>query len=95
MLFHITSKHNYQTCGTTTGVGQSPEYNRWVEGNDKVKVLGVWPYQGLHTVYAIVESDDIQAVLDLTSDHRTRGTAEVVPVVDGQQLRKDRGFWGK
>ena len=37
MLFHITSKHNDQVCGTTTGEGQSPEYNRWVEGNDKVK----------------------------------------------------------
>ena len=46
MLFHITSKHNYQTCGTTTGEGQSPEYNRWVEGNDKVTGITIKTEEG-------------------------------------------------
>ena len=46
MLYHITNRHNYQTCGATTGKGKQPEYNRWVEGNEKVKVLGVWAHEG-------------------------------------------------
>ena len=95
MLYHITNRHNYQTCGATTGKGKQPEYNRWVEGNEKVKVLGVWAHQGLHEIYAVVESNDYQAVLDLTAGARADGTSQVLPVVDRVQYRKDIGFWGK
>tara|TARA_A100001037_G_scaffold120713_1_gene109850 strand:+ start:263 stop:565 length:303 start_codon:yes stop_codon:yes gene_type:complete len=95
MLFHITNRHNYETCGGTTGKSLTPEYNRWIEGNDKVKVLGVWPYNPMHTIFAVVESEDYQAVLDLTSDARKSGTSEIVPVVDGFERRQAQGFWGK
>jgi len=43
MIFHITSQHDYESCeGTQEQRGEDvpprSERQRWVEGNDKVKV---------------------------------------------------------
>ncbi len=45
MLFHVTNEHDHLTCpGRPDGPGPDAqrEAQKWIEGNDEVKVLGVW-----------------------------------------------------
>ena len=59
MLFHITSQHNWETCeGSREFKGENvpprSERQRWLEGNEKVKVIGAYGCQTQHRYYAIV-----------------------------------------
>ena len=73
------------------------ERQRWVEGNDKVKVLSAYGYQTQHRYYAIVEADDYADVQALFSaaGHIRAGEVEVLPVNDAIARRKEFGEWGK
>lgn len=97
MLFHVAAKHSYETCpGVQHGI-ESEELNtfsRWVEGNEDVKVLGVWGYNVSHTTYAVIEADDMQKITTLLRPVMGAGDVEVLPVMDGVLQRKERGFWG-
>ena len=45
MLFHVTTAHDHMTCPAREGGVESDaarEFQKWIEGNDEVKVLGVW-----------------------------------------------------
>jgi len=47
MLFHVTSKHSYETCPAVQHGTQSDEVrdlSSWVEGNEDVKIIGAWGY---------------------------------------------------
>ena len=62
MLFHVTAQHDHQTCeGAMRARGEDVaprnETERWLEGNDKVKVLTALGYISEHRFYAIVESE--------------------------------------
>ncbi len=64
MLFHVTNEHDHLTCpGRADGPGPDAlrESQKWIEGNDKVKVLGVWGHQPSHKSYAIIEESDFAA----------------------------------
>ena len=72
MIFHITSQHDYESCeGIQEHRGEDvpprSERQRWVEGNDKVKVIGAYGYQTQQRYYAIVEADDYADVQALFS----------------------------
>ena len=76
MIFHITSQHDYESCEGIQEHRQEhrwedgpprSERQRWVEGNDKVKVIGAYGYQTQHRYYAIVEADDYADVQALFS----------------------------
>ena len=102
MIFHITSQHDYESCdGTREQRGETVpprfERQRWVEGNDKVKVLSAYGYQTQHRYYAIVEADDYADVQALFSaaGHIRAGEVEVLPVNDAIAKRKEYGEWGK
>ena len=102
MIFHITSQHDYESCeGTQEHWGEDvpprSERQRWVEGNDKVKVIGAYGYQTQHRYYAIVEADDYADVQALFSaaGHIWAGEVEVVPVNDQIARRKEFGEWEK
>ena len=98
MLFHVTAKHNYETCPAIQSGFDSDktvEFQRWIEGNEDVKVLGVWGYQLSHTAYAVLESDDMQSVTTLLRPQMGRGNIEIVPVMDNMAMRKEKGQWGK
>ena len=101
MLFHVMAQHNWETCegrleaeGNTKAVSRA-ERTRWVEGNEKVKVLGAWGYQTELTLYALIESDDYIAVQQLFSPLVWRGSVQVRPVRDEISVRTDAGDWGK
>ena len=68
---------------------------RWMEGDENVKVLGVWGYQVSHTVYAVLEATDMQSITSLLRPQMGRGDIQVLPVNDNIAMRKEMGNWGK
>ena len=100
MLFHVTAQHDHQTCegamrARGEDVAQRNETERWLEGNDKVKVLIALGYISEHRYYAIVESDDYSDVNLLMQGHVFRGSVEILPCLDMVEQRKRNGEWGK
>jgi hypothetical protein len=69
------------------------EAQKWLEGNDDVKVLGVWGHQPSHKSWAIIEASDFQAVATLLRSQMLIGKTEVMPVNDNIAMRKARGHW--
>ena len=101
MLFHVKAEHYWETCEGRLEAEGNPkatsraERTRWVVGSDKVKVIGEWGYQTEHTLYAIIEPDDYDAVRALFSPLIWRGPVEVRPVRDEIVMRQGFGDWGK
>ena len=71
------------------------EGERWVEGNDDVKVITAGGYQAAHRYYAVVEADDYNSVVLLFNALMWRGDVEILPVNDMIARRKASGNWGK
>ena len=96
MLFHVTAEHDYMTCpGRDGGVGSDNvrQNQKWLEGNDEVKVLGQWGHQPSHKSFAIIEASYFAAVTALLRGLMLIGKTEVLPVTDGIAARKARGWW--
>ena len=97
MLFHVTANHDHMTCPARAGGRDSDEARqalKWIEGNDDVKVLGVWISGPLHRVFTLLEASDFDAVSALLRDQMLIGKAEVLPVSDAIAHRNQRGHWG-
>ena len=101
MLFHVTAQHYWDTCDGAKRAKGDPDVaprsdtQRWVEGNDKVKVVSAIGHQTLNRLSAIVEADDYADVQALVTDHMWNGPVEVLPVNDMIAQRKGFGKWGK
>ena len=97
MLFHVTAEHDHITCPGREGGRDSDEVRqalKWIEGNDDVKVMGVWAHQPIHKQYAMIEASDFNAVTNLLRGMMIIGKVEVMPVNDQIAQRKARGHWG-
>jgi len=81
--------------GREGGVGsdEARQFQKWMEGNDEVKVLGQWSHQPSHKSFAIIEASDFAAVTALLRGNMLIGKTEVLPVNDGIAMRKQRGHW--
>ena len=56
MIFHVIAQHDHSTCNRVKeGPGFAKSGMTWVEGNDKVNILGVWGYPVSHRVFSVVE----------------------------------------
>ena len=98
MLFHVTAEHDHETCpGRASGPESDAvrEAQKWLEGNEEVKVLGVWGHQPSHKSFAIIEASDFAAVTALLRSQMLIGKTEVLPVNDNIATRKERGHWGQ
>ena len=101
MIFHVMAQHSWDTCVGYKRAKGDPDVKprvdtqRWVEGNDKVKVLTALGYISEHRYYAIVESDNYSDVNYLMQGHVFNGSVEILPCLDMMERRKDRGEWGK
>ena len=88
MIFHVMAQHYWDTCDGAKrakgdpGVAPRVDTQRWVERNDKVKVLSAIGHQTLHRLFAIVDADDYADVQALMTDHMWNGPVEVLPVND-------------
>ena len=84
------------TCpGREGGIGSDEvrQFQKWMEGNDEVKVLGPWSHQPSHKSFGIIEASDFAAVTALLRGNMLIGKTEVLPVNDGIAARKARGHW--
>ena len=96
MLFHVTAEHDHMTCpGREGGIGSDEvkEFQKWMEGNDEVKVLGQWSHQPSHKSFAIIEASDFAAVTALLRGNMLIGKTEVLHVNAGIAASKARGHW--
>ena len=89
MLFHVTAEHDHMTCpGRDNGPGsdEARQFQKWMEGNDEVKVLGQWSHQPSHKSFAIIEASDFEAsdfaaVTALLRGNMLIGKTEVLPAL--------------
>ena len=101
MIFHVMAQHYWDTCGGAKRAKGDPDVaprvdtQRWVEGNDKVKVLSAIGHRTLHRLFAIVDADDYADVQALFTDQMWNGPIEVLPVNDMIAQRKGFGEWAK
>ena len=98
MRFHVTARQYHETCpGKDGGPNSEAAVNdqKWYEGNDEVKVLGVWGYNVSHTIFGVIEAENIQAITNLLRPQMHTGNVEVLPVMDSIEIRKKGGNWGK
>ena len=96
MLFHVKAKHSYETCPGIQHGTQSDEVRdltKWVEGNEDVRIIGAWGYNLAHTVFAILEADDVQQITNILRPQMAVGDVEVLPVMDNIAVRKESGHW--
>ena len=95
MLFHVTAEHDHLTWpGRAGGSDEVREAQKWIEGNEEVKVLGVWGHHPSPKSFAIIEASDFAAVTALLRGQMLIGKTEVLPVNDNIPTRKQRGHWG-
>ena len=102
MLFHITAQHDHLSCGGVqarkSGRDMAEfqlENGRWMEGNDKVKVVSVYLNQPHHRVFAVVEADNYDDLNAFTNHWKESGKCDVQPVGDGIEIRHRAGNWGR
>ena len=82
MLFHVTHRHNWETCPLNSDdpAGQVEGMKAVVEGNDQVTVHGSWMDAPAHKGYMIIEADSAAAIMTLGMPLVALGEMEVVPV---------------
>ena len=102
MLFHITAQHDHLSCGGVAArkSGQDMtefqrESGRWMEGNDKVKVIAAYLNQPLHRIFAVVEANTYEDLNTFTNHWKDTGSCDVQVVGDGISARHAAGNWGK
>ena len=104
MLFHITAQHDHLSCGgvqarksgkDTTSPEYLAEQNRWMEGNDKVKVIAAYQNQPTHRIFVVVEANNYDDLNTFTNRWKDTGSCDLQPVGDGIATRHAKGIWGK
>ena len=101
MLFHITAQHDHLSCGGVAARREGHaadfqrEWGRWMEGNDKVKVIAAYQNQPTHRIFVVVEADNYDDLNTFTNRWKATGSCDVQPVGDGIATRHAKGVWGK
>lgn len=85
MLFHITQTHTPETCPRDAG-GSSTLYDAKAPGAKLIAMYGAFAE---HTIYYIVEADDLAAVDKFLDPGWKRCTCRVTPVLS-QALTEPR-----
>jgi hypothetical protein len=70
-------------------------YQKWLEGNAEVKILGVWRYNVSHTILGVIEAENMQAITNLLRPQMHTGNVAILPIMDSIEIRKKGGHWGK
>lgn len=76
MLFHITQVHNPESCPRDTG-GSNSLYDADIEG---VKLIGRYGANAQHTLFFVVEADDVNAIHRFLWPGFTSCTSTITPV---------------
>ena len=76
MLFHITQVHTPELCPKDEG-GSNTLFDPTVEG---IRVIGRYGANAQHTMFFIVEADDVNAIQKFLFPGFKRCTATITPV---------------
>lgn len=76
MLFHITQVHSPETCPLSEG-GSDSLFDPTVKG---VRLIGRYGANAQHTLFYIVEADDVDAIHKFLLPGFKRCTSTVTPV---------------
>ncbi len=76
MLFHITQVHDPASCPVDGG-GSGSLYNAGVAG---VRLIGRYGANAQHTMFFVIEADDVQAVHQFLKPGFKRCTSTITPV---------------
>jgi hypothetical protein len=76
VLFHITQKHTPETCPKNEG-GSNSLFNPDVKG---LKLIGRYGANAEHTLFFIVETDDVNALHKFLWPGFERCTSTITPV---------------
>lgn len=76
MLFHITQVHSPETCPKGKG-GSNSLFDPTVEG---IKLIGRYGANAQHTLFFIVEADDVNAIHRFLFPGFERCTSTITPV---------------
>lgn len=76
MLFHITQVHSPETCPRDAG-GSNSLYDDTVDG---VKLIGRYGANAQHTLFFVVEADDVNAIQRFLWPGFRSCTSTVTPV---------------
>lgn len=76
VLFHITQVHSPETCPLGEG-GSNSLYDPTVEG---IRLIGRYGANAQHTLFYIVEADDVDAIHKFLLPGFKRCTSTVTPV---------------
>lgn len=101
MIFHITAQHDHISCWGVkarkegNSAESQKENGRWMEGNQKVKVLSAYVNNPAHRIFAVVEANDYDDINSFTNQFKDVGTCDVQPVGDAISMRKAAGNWGE
>jgi hypothetical protein len=86
MLFHITAKHDYQTCPR-----KDPAKRDAATALNGVKVVGRWIDPPGHVFYAVIECDSVEAIREACSPLMDLGEVDVRAIrVAGPDNRKSK-----
>lgn len=78
MLFHIKQSHEPRDCPYSKG-GSTSLFDREVDG---IKIHGYWLAFPQHTIYHVVEADDISQLQAFLKPGVHVTTCEITPVSD-------------
>jgi len=67
------------------------ENGRWMEGNDKVKVIAAYLNQPSHRIFAVVEADAYEDLDSFTNHWKDKGSCDVQVVGGGISVRHATG----
>ncbi|HET9499191.1 MAG TPA: DUF3303 family protein [Marmoricola sp.] len=76
MLFHITQVHSPESCPKHEG-GSNSLYDDTIEG---VRLIGRYGANAQHTLFYVVEADDVEAIHRFLWPGFRRCTSTVTPV---------------
>jgi len=76
MLFHITQVHSPETCPKGKG-GSNSLFDPTVEG---IKLIGRYGANAQHTLFFIVEADDVSTIHKFLYPGFERCTSTITPV---------------
>ena len=76
MLFHITQVHSPEQCPKGEG-GSNSLFDETVEG---VTLVGRYGANAQHTLFYVIEADDVTAIQKFLAPGFTRCTSTITPV---------------
>ena len=85
----MVTYHDHKHCPARMGGFSSDLFQnayKWVEGSDKVKIHSAWASPTSHTSYSVIESDEMDSIVDLFKEPMLNGNVEIIPILNLKEI---------